>query len=114
MHPKPTVRFARVVRHELVDHDAPVGQLGDALRDAEMYRTHGVGVDECGRHERTRAQYHVDAVTASMNGRVEALALHRLDDERDRIVFGGRTESLTPAGATPDFNGRVARADAFR
>ena len=81
--------------------------------NAEMYRTHGVGVDECGCHERTRAQYDVNAATASMNVRIEAGALHRLDDERDRIFFGGRTELLTSAGATPDFNRRVARSKHF-
>ena len=105
------VRASRIVRNKLVDGNTSACQFGNALREAEMEPTDGIGIGKRGCRERARTKDHLDAIATSADGRIEALPLHHVDDERDRIVFHTCAETLATPSAAPYLDGRVSRSN---
>ena len=98
------------MRDEIVDDDTTVGEVGDALRDAEVDTAHGVWISQGGAREGARPQYEFDAITSPTHDRIESLARHLVGDLPHRVVAFRTTKALAPHTAPPDLDRSVAGA----
>jgi hypothetical protein len=107
--PETALGPAWILGDELVDDS--VGALGDSLSHAEVQRTHGVGIGQCGGRERTGVQDDVDALASTTNLRVEAEPRHRVGQVGDGVLRILGSVAVLLACSPTDFLRGVARAD---
>ena len=110
---EPAAGPSGIMRNEVVDDDAAAGEVGDALRNAEVDSAHGVRISQGRARERTCPQYELDAIATATHDRIEALARHRVGNLLDRIGIEA-SEMLAPYAAPPDLDRSVAGAGHVR
>lgn len=110
MRVEPAAGASGIVRDEVVDDEATVGEIGDAVSDAEMDTAHGVGIGQRGAREGACPKHEFDAIATEVHDRVEAVARHGVRDLRDGVVDPGATARAAPYAAPPDLDRSVAGA----